>query len=220
MPKGPLDYERPFCFPTDLTSVNLPASTLTSEVCKPSLVMTRTRSSLIVCALLLCASAQLARAQDRSSESSEALPNFARVNERLYRGGQPTKEAFKKLADLGVNTIINLRSGDERAASEQANVEAAGLRYFNIPFKRRGRPTEAQIVQVLSLIDDKENGVVFLHCHKGEDRTGMVVALFRIMHDGWTDQQAIREAEQLGMKFWQGAMKDYISDYFRARSRK
>lgn len=177
--------------------------------------MRRTRSiGFLVCALLLCASANLAHAQN----DDEAIPNFARVNDRLYRGGQPRKDGFKKLADLGVTTIINLRGEDERALSEESKVKAAGMRYFNVPFKRHGRPTDAQIDQVLSLIDDKENGIVFIHCHQGRDRTGMLVALYRIKQDGWTDEQALDEAEQLGMRFWQSAMKNYIAEYYRAKS--
>lgn len=180
--------------------------------------MVRTRPiGFIVCALLLCASEYPARAQDTNIEQkqSEALPRFGRVSEKLYRGAQPRKEGFKQLADLGITTVINLRDDDERALVEEADVKAAGLRYFNVPFNRRGPPTEAQVDQVLSLIDDEENGAVFLHCQRGQDRTGMVVALYRINREGWTDQQAIREAEDRGMKFWHFRMKRYISQFFR-----
>jgi tyrosine-protein phosphatase SIW14 len=184
--------------------------------------MVRTRQiSFIVCALLLCASSYSARAQESSldKKQSEALPRFARVSEKLYRGAQPRKEGFKQLAERGITTVINLRNDDERALIEEADAKAAGLRYFNVPFKRRGPPTESQVDQVLSLIDDEKNGVVFIHCAQGQDRTGMVVALYRITRDGWTDQQAIREAEHLGMKFWHIRMKRYISSYFRNRVR-
>ena len=175
----------------------------------------------IVCALLLCASTDYARAQDAAldQKQSEALPRFNRVNEKLYRGAQPRPEGFKQLAERGITTVINLRDDDERALLEESQVKAAGLRYFNIPFNRRGPPTEAQVDQVLSLIDDEENGVVFIHCQRGQDRTGMVVALYRITYEGWTDQQAIGEAEDRGMKFWHFRMKRYISGYFRNRVR-
>ncbi|HKR11485.1 MAG TPA: tyrosine-protein phosphatase [Pyrinomonadaceae bacterium] len=169
----------------------------------------------------MCASTNHTRAQDADfdQKQSEALPRFARVNERLYRGAQPTTEGFKQLAQRGIDTVINLRDDDERALLEESQVKAAGLRYFNVPFNRRGPPTEAQVDQVLSLIDDKDNGVVFIHCQRGQDRTGMVVALHRISRDGWTDQEAIREAENRGMKFWHFRMKRYISGYFRNRAR-
>ena len=145
----------------------------------------------------------------------DELPNFHRVNERLYRGGQPRNGALRKLADLGVKTVINLRDDDRRARAEGQEAEAAGLRYFNIPFGRLGRPTDEQVEQVLSLIDAPQSGVVFVHCAKGQDRTGTVVAIYRITHDGWTGERAKDEANRYGMKFWQRGMKDFISDYYR-----
>ena len=175
--------------------------------------MTKTCSiGLVLSALLLIA------ATTASAQKQDDFPNFARVNERLYRGGQPRKDSIKKLADLGVKTIINLRDDDENAKTEAQEAQAAGLHYFNLPFSRIGRPNDTEIERVLSLIDAKENGVVFVHCHKGEDRTGMIIALYRISRDGWTDHDAIEEAKRFGMKFWQVKMRDYISDYYRDRS--
>lgn len=112
---------------------------------------------------------------------------------------------------------INLRDDDRRAASEEQEARAAGLHYYNVPLKRLGRPTDSQIERVLSLIEAPENGVIFLHCEHGDDRTGTVVAVYRIGRDGWTDREAIREAKRYGMKFWQRGMKDYISDCYRDR---
>ena len=176
--------------------------------------------TFIICSLLLFASVARVQGQDPKLKQDhyEELPNFGRVNEKLYRGGQPRKGGISRLAALGVNTIINLRDDDEGAVAEADDAKAAGLRYFNVPFKRLGRPSDSQIDQVLSLIDAKENGVVFVHCHHGCDRTGTVIAIYRISHDQWTDTDATREAEHFGMKFWQQGMKDYISDYYRDRA--
>jgi uncharacterized protein (TIGR01244 family) len=177
--------------------------------------MTKTGSiGLVLSAFLLVAVPASAQQQDRG------LPNFARVNEKLYRGGQPRKNSFRMLAELGVTTIINLRDDDENARAEAKAVKAAGLNYFNIPLKRFGRPNDSQIERVLSLIDAEENGTVLVHCQKGEDRTGMIIALYRISREGWTDDDAIQEAKRFGMGFWQLQMKDYISDYFRDRSQR
>lgn len=170
--------------------------------------------------LLLALLAPTTRAQDGRDGGPryDELPNFHRVSERLYRGAQPRKGGLPKLAALGVNTIINLRDDDERAVAEEREARGAGLRYYNVPFKRLGRPTNARIEQVLSLIEAPENGVVFVHCEHGADRTGTVVAVYRIRHDGWTSREAKREAKCYGMRFWQRGMKDYISDYYRDRT--
>ena len=143
------------------------------------------------------------------------LPNFHLVSARLYRGAQPRIGGIQKLASLGINTIINLRDDDKRAEAEGKEVTAAGLHYFNVPFARLGRPTDEQVEQVLSLINAPENGVVFVHCEHGADRTGTAIAVYRIRFDGWTGEQAKAEAKRYGLKFWQRGMKDYISDYYR-----
>lgn len=167
--------------------------------------------------MLLLLSAPASPAQE-SEPRARAVPNFHQVNDRLYRGGQPHEGGLRKLAALGVNTVINLRDDDGRALAEGSEARAAGLRYFNVPFGRLGRPSDEQVAQVLTLINAPENGVVFVHCAKGQDRTGTVVAAYRITYDGWTGERAKDEAEHHGMKFWQRAMKGYIQDYYRRRT--
>jgi protein tyrosine/serine phosphatase len=170
---------------------------------------------------LVAALAPVSAAQGLSDNEPrfDELPNFHRVGAHLYRGGQPRSGGIHKLAALGVNTIINLRDDDEREFVEAREAQAAGLRYFNVPFKRLGKPTDAQIERALSLMAAPENGVVFVHCEHGSDRTGTVIAVYRIGHDGWTREQAKREAKRYGMKFWQRGMKSYIDDYSRDHAR-
>jgi protein tyrosine/serine phosphatase len=167
--------------------------------------------------MLLAQLATALSAQDKrgGERRYEELPNFHQVKTKLYRGGQPRKGGIQELVSLGINTIVNLRDDDERARAEGQEAETAGLRYFNVPFGRLGRPTDEQVERVLSLINAPENGIVFVHCARGEDRTGTVIAIYRINLDGWTGEQATSEAIRYGMKFWQRGMKDYIHDYYR-----
>jgi protein tyrosine/serine phosphatase len=158
----------------------------------------------------------LGLAQD--DQNYKELPNFHRVNATLYRGAQPERGGIQRLSQLGIKTIINLRDDDARARSEEQEARAAGLRYFNVPFKRLGRPTDEQVTRVLGLINALDNGTVFVHCQHGADRTGIIVAIYRIDHDGWTSEQAKAEASRFGMKSWQLGMKEYIHDYYLWRS--
>jgi protein tyrosine/serine phosphatase len=144
----------------------------------------------------------------------EELPNFHKVNERLFRGAQPRRGGIRKLSQLGIKTVIDLRDNDERSRAEEKEARAAGLRYFNVPLDRLGRPTDEEVNRVLGLIHSDANQTVFVHCHKGADRTGTVIAIYRIEHDGWTSKQAKEEANRYGMALWQRGMKDYIHDYY------
>lgn len=147
------------------------------------------------------------------------LPNFHQVNENLYRGAQPRRGGLKKLSELGIKTVINLRGVSEDTRSEHVEAEAAGLRYFNIPMSSLGRPTDEQVERALAIIDARENWPVFVHCQRGADRTGVIIAVYRISHERWTEEHAIVEARRFGMAGIQFSKKDYISDYYKRRRR-
>jgi protein tyrosine/serine phosphatase len=171
------------------------------------------RIGAIVFALALLAGAAQAQDEPRYAE----LPNFHQVNAQLYRGAQPRAGGIRKLAELGIKTIINLRGEDEHTHAEQKEAESLGLRYFSVPLPGLGRPSDEQVERVLALINNAENQPVFVHCHHGEDRTGTIIAVYHITHDGWTAEQAKSEAKRYGMSWAQVGMKDYISDYYRDR---
>jgi protein tyrosine/serine phosphatase len=127
----------------------------------------------------------------------QGVRNFHRVSDLLYRGGQPSDEGFRNLAQLGVKTVIDLRRGDEHSTEhEQQTVEAAGMQYVNVPMLGIVAPSEGQIAEILELLDSKEP--VFGHCLEGKDRTGVVIASYRIAHDGWTNTAALHEANSYG----------------------
>jgi tyrosine-protein phosphatase SIW14 len=151
-------------------------------------------------------------AQQRADH--EKLPNFHKVNSKIYRGAQPKVGGMQQLAGLGIKTIVNLRGQGEGVRNEQEEARAEGLRYFSIPFDRMGRPDDAKLKQVLAIMDAAENQPVFVHCKQGVDRTGTVIAIYRITHDGWTSEQAKAEANRYGMHPWERGMKNYIRDYY------
>ena len=172
------------------------------------------RSVAAAVAALVFASVTVAQGDHQSTE----LSNFHQVNEKLYRGAQPRDGGLLKLRGLGVRTIINLRGEDERSRAEEAEARALGLRYFGVPMAGHARPTDAQVARVLEIIDAPENQPVFVHCKRGADRTGTIIALYRVTHDGWTSEAAKAEANRYGMRWTQAEMKDYITDYYERRT--
>ena len=157
----------------------------------------------------LCGSAASGQVLTANSD----LPNFHQVSPTFFRGAQPTQNGFELLAKQGVKTIINLRAADEKSGAEKQWAQAAGLRYFNVPFKGYGRPTDAQVQEVLTVIETVENQPVFLHCKRGKDRTGTIVACYRIAHDQWTREKALAEAKSLRLGWSEFGMKRYIQDF-------
>jgi tyrosine-protein phosphatase SIW14 len=141
------------------------------------------------------------------------VPNFHVVNDHLYRGAQPTVEGFQNLAKLGVRTVIDLRHADTDALLEKKRVEDAGMRFVNIPMYGMQRPAEADVARALALFEDKGAGPVFVHCKRGADRTGTVVACYRIMHDHWDNLKALQEAKACGMAWMQRAMQHFVMGY-------
>jgi protein tyrosine/serine phosphatase len=138
------------------------------------------------------------------------LPRFAQINEHLYRGAQPSPSGFKSLAKVGVHAVIDLRGGGERSLVEEKQVEALGMKYYSIPLHTLSAPTDKQIATILSLIEDSENWPVFVHCERGRDRTGTVIACYRIRHDRWPNERALTEARERGLSTVERSMRDYI----------
>jgi tyrosine-protein phosphatase SIW14 len=140
------------------------------------------------------------------------IPNFHQVNERIFRGGQPSIEGWNSLAKMGVGTIIDLRREDEHSTQEEARaVEAAGMHYVNVPLNGVVSPPPEKIAKILALLDSP--GVVFVHCKRGADRTGAVIACYRIGHDHWDAKHALSEAKSYGMSMFQVGMKRYVKSY-------
>jgi tyrosine-protein phosphatase SIW14 len=70
-------------------------------------------------------------------------------------------------------------------------------------------PTDEQISKVLGILEEN-GGAVFVHCKRGADRTGVVIASYRIDHDGWDNAHALSEAKARGMAFFQFPRMNYI----------
>ena len=138
---------------------------------------------------------------------------FCQVNDKIYRGEQPAIPAFiNELQRRGIKTIVNLRGPDELSAAEEKAAQAAGLAYKSFPLPSFSAPQDKDVNEVLEYIRQAD-GPVFLHCHHGEDRTGLIVACYRLKYEGWTYEQVKTEAKQRGMSWLQFGMKRYVKRY-------
>ena len=160
----------------------------------------------IVVAAILCGAGLLAQ--------DSGLPNFKIVNDRILRGGQPSDDGFKKLAERGVKTVVDLRWVDEHdIPREKQIVEADGMRFISVPMKGLSAPSLEQMTKVLGILEDSNSWPVFIHCRRGADRTGTVLACYRISHDHWQNQKALEEAKTYGLSSFERAMRSFIQHF-------
>jgi tyrosine-protein phosphatase SIW14 len=125
--------------------------------------------------------------------SIASLPNAAEVTPNLYRGAQPDPSGYAQLKNLGIEVIVDFREEKSEIKDEQAHVEAAGMRFISIPWSPLNNPSRAQIISFFGVLRDNPQKKIFVHCEAGSDRTGVMIALYRIELDHWTTEQALAE---------------------------
>ena len=137
----------------------------------------------------------------------EGVPNLYRVSDELYRGDQPSPQGMQNLKQLGLKTIINLRSFH----SDRDEIGETGLAYEHI-FMKAWHPEEDDVVRFLKIATDPKRAPVLVHCQHGADRTGALIAVYRIAVQGWSTAEAIREMTQGGYGFHQiwGNLPEWI----------
>jgi tyrosine-protein phosphatase SIW14 len=137
--------------------------------------------------------------------------NAGKVSDALLRGAQPSAQGLAELKKLGVTTIVDLRGNSGPVAWERAQAEALGIRFVNIPVRGWSPPGNAQVAEFLKLFQQDPTQKIFVHCYYGEDRTGVMVAAYRIAQQNWTADQAMMEMDSFGFHYHlYRAMKSYV----------
>jgi tyrosine-protein phosphatase SIW14 len=150
-------------------------------------------------------------------QAVDHIPNLYQVEQWFYRGGRPQPDGLTKLVAMNIKTIVSLERGwfeREPDAVKQERQFAAknNITFIHIPMHPFFRPEREDILKTLNVIMDPANQPVFVHCRRGSDRTGIVVAAFRIQYQGWTSGQAQNEMEHYGFRnislFWWRSILD------------
>jgi len=178
--------------------------------------MARTGKRLVACALaalLVAASASAAEPRRPARRLSDArgVAYAAEVAPGIYRGGQPTAEGIAWLKAKGVKTVLNLRHyhGD----TEQQMVESVGLRYERIPLTSWRGPLPEQVARFLAIVRDPALRPVYVHCEHGVDRTGAMMAVYRMEDEGWSNADAYAEMESFGANFIWRDLRNWVKGY-------
>jgi uncharacterized protein (TIGR01244 family) len=140
----------------------------------------------------------LSLAQATPAQDLPPIRSFLKVTPDFCTGGQPRIEHFATLKADGIKGVLNLRQPSEhRADEEQATVEKAGMKYFNIPVVY-ATPTDANADEFLRITDDPMNRPMFIHC-TAAIRVGAFWAIRRAMRDGMSVDAALEEGKKVGL---------------------
>lgn len=161
------------------------------------------------------------------------IENFHIASSGLYRGARPSAEGLKYLKNLGVRTVVNLQGGDPKSfligpiagwfepgedprniEREQVIVKFFGMQFWHAPLNSFDEVSTFDghlIDKTLEVM--RSRGPVFVHCEHGKDRTGLLVALYRVKYEGWDVESAYTEWTSLGHG-WLLLLSDELDEYF------
>lgn len=123
------------------------------------------------------------------------LKNLYKVSDDLYRSEQPNTAAFIELKGLGIKSVLNLRTTE----ADDEFIGNTGIKPFLSPMDA-GKFSDKEIIATLNIIKDAPKPIL-VHCRHGSDRTGVVVAMYRITFQGWTKDEALNELLNGGYGF-------------------
>jgi len=156
-------------------------------------------AALFFCMAIVCSPAS-AFASERNSQWAvpvDASLNLHCVTPALYRCKQFTKEQVPALQKLGIRTIVDLRHNH----TDDDLLKDSGIKSVSVPMDTWSI-NDAHIIAALAAIRRAEaDGPVAVHCEHGADRTGAVCAMYRVVYQGWTPDEAIDELRHGGYGF-------------------
>ena len=133
-------------------------------------------------------SSQRAKVKKLKAPPAADLKNFHEFSRNIYKGAQPTAEGFKKLKKMGIKTIIDILPNH----SDEKLIEGLGFSYFQIPVKL-WKLEDNGVIQYLKIVTNTKNYPVFIHCDDGDEKTGLMVAVYRMYAQNWTTYDATKE---------------------------
>jgi protein tyrosine/serine phosphatase len=120
---------------------------------------------------------------------------------------------MQDLQRRGVRLIIDLRESGTATLREGDQARQLQMQYVNVPLPPFSAPAKDDVSRVLVLLAQRGEVPVFVHCRRGKDRTGTVIACYRMQRDGWDRAQAMAEAERYGMSWTERGMRSFIRHF-------
>ena len=140
--------------------------------------------------------------------AAKNVPNLWRVEPDLYRSARPESAGFQELEKLGVKAVLDLESPADEAAAK-----GTSLKLYHVPMNAFGLRDES-VLEAMRILSDPSNRPIVIHCQHGADRTGAMMALYRVVVQGWSKADAIREMNAGGYHHssWFSNLDRYVAN--------
>jgi protein tyrosine/serine phosphatase len=132
--------------------------------------------------------------------ASAKLGRVMQIAPGIYRGSQPeTAEDYRDLREMGIKTVVNLR--DDWDPTEPKKLAEQGIRHRRFPLGTFSYPDDETVFGALQSMSEPSLQPIYVHCQYGKDRTGLIVGMYRVIHQGWTREEAYKEMRSLGFSW-------------------
>ena len=147
--------------------------------------------------------------------SNQDLPRFYEVvKNKIFRSAQPSDHGLQELPAKGIKTVLDLRNEDpQQIASEGQKVKALGMNFISIPLSGFFAPSEQNMNRIQELMHDESLQPMLIHCQHGQDRTGLVVGLYRVFTEHVSPQAAKKEMLQYGFHTLLVGLNHYFEEH-------
>lgn len=146
---------------------------------------------------------------------NEVITSFHQVNSTIYRSARPEEKDFYQFVQKGVKTILNLEG--KFSEKESSLAKKYGLIYIWIPMHPIFTPKKNDLDEIITILKNPNYQPILVHCKKGKDRTGLVIAAYRIKVEDWKFEEAYKEMKKYGFNRYLFWWKKFLLDYTRKK---
>lgn len=150
-------------------------------------------AAVLVLSGLACGGAADVPDQGDVYSADVTTPPIELVSAGIYRGPRPTQATLSQLKALGVKTILDLEDSDDAIRTEKGWTAKLGLTFVSEPMSGFWTPNDKEVNQIEAIMADHSRYPIFVHCQHGQDRTGLIVGLYRVFTQKWTPASAYKE---------------------------
>ncbi len=143
---------------------------------------------------------------------SNALCTPEKVSEGVFRGPHPKEADLRELSGMGIGTVLSLENNPSVVAEEERACRSLNINFVNIPLSELAPPSPGALKQAVHVIQQYRDGGIYVHCRRGIDRTGYVIASFRMLVEDRKLDTAYKECcdhghSKLFYFFWKNSLK-------------